>query len=239
MTHEPAHQPLDQTDPHHEGHHKHVIMRMSTLVGVLTVLLLLTILTVGQAQVEAYASVHWGVHLPQIFNVAVVMAIAVVKGSLVALYFMQLRYDNPVNAIIFLFCLGAVGLFLGFTMIDLGTRGIVSPIKAPEIQAGGLGIVVEGKVNTADPATGRMMSLVESARRARIDLISERAAQGLVDLHGMSPEEYYEKKEKPIFTHHGAHGHADAPVSDPNMHRPPQPRGAMLFVPAAGDHGHH
>jgi cytochrome c oxidase subunit IV len=233
MTHEPAHQPLDQTDPHHEGHHKHVIVRISTLVSVLLALLLLTILTVGQAQVEVFASKHWGVHLPQIFNVSVVMAIAVVKGSLVALYFMQLRLDSPLNAIIFLFCLGAVGLFLGFTMIDLGSRGIVSPVKSGEIQAGGLGIAVPNKVDT------RAQALVNWAREARIQLIAERHAQGQIDLHGMSPQEYYERVERPIFTHHGAHGAAEQVVSNPNLSRPPQPRGAMLFVESAkDDHGH-
>jgi cytochrome c oxidase subunit IV len=232
MTHEPAHQPLDQTDPHHEGHHKHVIVRISTLVAVLVALLLLTILTVGQAQVEVFAATHWGVHLPQIFNVAVVMTIAVIKGSLVALYFMQLRWDSPLNAIIFLFCLGAVGLFLGFTMIDLGTRDKISPIKAAEIQAGGMGIAVPNRVDT------QAQALVVWARQARIQLIAERAAQGRVDLHGMSPEEYYERVERPLFAHHGAHHGPAEVVSNPNLSRPPAPRGAMLFVETAADHGH-
>jgi cytochrome c oxidase subunit IV len=238
MTHnDPASQPLDQLDPHHElQKHHHVIMRTSTLVGVLVALLILTVLTVGQAQAEAFAAAQFGVHLPQIFNVVVVMAIAVVKASLVALYFMQLKYDNPLNAIVLLFSLFAVGLFLTFTMIDLGNRGIVSPIKAPEIQAGGMGIVVEGRVNTENK------SVVEAARERRIALIRDRAARGEIELDGMSPEEYYSKVDKPRIKHDKHHSPA-LTVSSPNRSVPPRPVGPALFAPAAaGDahgHGHH
>lgn len=235
MAHHPSSQPLDQLDPHHElQKHHHHIMRVSTLVGVLVALLILTVLTVGQAQVEALAAARFGVHLPQIFNVVVVMAIAVVKASLVALYFMQLKYDNPLNAIVLLFSLFAVGLFLTFTMIDLGNRGIVSHVKAPEIQAGGLGIQVEGKINTENK------SVVVAARDRRIALIGERYARGELDLHGMTPEEYFEKVDKPRIKHDKHHGDKVA-VSSPNLSVPPKPVGPALFAPPArGDtHGHH
>jgi cytochrome c oxidase subunit IV len=236
MTHEPAKHALDQADPHHEVHHEHVIVRVSTLVAVLTVLLVLTVITVGQAQGEGFMAAAFGVHLPQIFNVIVVMSIAVIKASLVALFFMQLRYDNPLNALVMLFSLFAVGLFLSFTMIDLGNRGIVDPIKAPEMQAGGLGIEVPGKVNTQNAA------IVVSAREKRIEHIQERAAKGEITLGHRSAQEYYEEVEKPIFVHAAHTEHAEV-LSSPNRTSPPRPVGPGLFVPpeqpAMGRDAHH
>jgi cytochrome c oxidase subunit 4 len=234
MAHQPSHQPLDSMDPHHEGHHEHVIVRSITLISVLAVLLFFTLLTVGQAQGELFFSSQFGIKFPPMFNVVVVMAIAVVKASIVALYFMQLRYDNPLNSIIFLFCLFAVGLFLSFTMIDLGNRGIVTPVKDGEIQSGGLGIEVPGKV-----ATGTTPIAVW-AKANRIQRIGELAAEGRLTLQGGTAESHYEW-EKALFSH-AHHGHDDhaAALSTPNMSVPPKPQGPALFEAPHGndDHGH-
>ena len=46
------------------------------------------------------------------------MAIATVKASLVALYFMHLRYDNPFNGLILIAGLGILALFLGLVLLD-------------------------------------------------------------------------------------------------------------------------
>ena len=56
---------FDELDPHGEHHHAHVIVRMSTLVGVLVVLLLLTVLTVGQYWAEAWVGETFGISIPQ------------------------------------------------------------------------------------------------------------------------------------------------------------------------------
>jgi len=56
-------------------------------------------------------------------NVLIALSIAVVKSILVAMFFMQLKYDNPLHSIIFLFCLFALALFLFFAMTDLGAGG--------------------------------------------------------------------------------------------------------------------
>jgi len=48
----------------------------------------------------------------------VAMGIATCKASLVALYFMHLRYDRPVNLIIFLGTLLFVCLFVSLALID-------------------------------------------------------------------------------------------------------------------------
>ncbi|MGP1272353.1 MAG: cytochrome C oxidase subunit IV family protein [Phycisphaerales bacterium] len=137
----------DPADPHGfhagEGHdHGHVIVPWQTLLGVLLVLLALTVVTVVTAQIEAYAAHEWGWTFPAWLNIVIAMAIATVKGALVVLYFMQLRYDKGINAILFLFTLFAVWLFLMFTMIDLNGRGTINEWRAGEITSGGTGVGV-------------------------------------------------------------------------------------------------
>jgi cytochrome c oxidase subunit 4 len=51
-------------------------------------------------------------------NIWVALAIAVLKGSLVVLFFMHLRWDRPFNSVIFLTALGLVALFISFAMTD-------------------------------------------------------------------------------------------------------------------------
>ncbi len=51
-------------------------------------------------------------------NLWVAMGIATVKGSLVALYFMHLRWDRPFNAIVFISSLVFVMLFVSFALMD-------------------------------------------------------------------------------------------------------------------------
>lgn len=51
-------------------------------------------------------------------NLVVALVIAVIKGSLVALYFMHLRYDRPINAIILVSSLVFLALFIGLAMMD-------------------------------------------------------------------------------------------------------------------------
>jgi cytochrome c oxidase subunit IV len=92
----------------------------------LVVLLILTAITVGASYIQ-FGSM----------NVVIALTIATLKGSLVALFFMHLRHDKPVNAVIacggFLF----LGLFLLFTFLDVGTRVNLQPVnlKAPAATA--------------------------------------------------------------------------------------------------------
>ncbi len=51
-------------------------------------------------------------------NLSVALGVATVKATLVALYFMHLRYDKPFNAIIFVIGVAFLGLFLMITMLD-------------------------------------------------------------------------------------------------------------------------
>ena len=130
----------------HDDHAHHHVSSMFTLVFVLAVLLLLTIATFSAGFIEVWIAETWNVVIPQWINVAVAMSIATVKGVLVLLYFMHLRHDNPLNSIILLFSLFAFALFLGLTMIDLGSRGMVYDWKKDKIIEGGNAVGLNEKV---------------------------------------------------------------------------------------------
>jgi cytochrome c oxidase subunit IV len=51
-------------------------------------------------------------------NLIVALGVATVKAALVALWFMHLRYNNALNAFIFLVGVAFLGLFLAITMLD-------------------------------------------------------------------------------------------------------------------------
>ncbi len=132
----------EQVDPHGftQGHHHgHTILPIVLLRGVLVALLVLTGLTVFCAQAEQWVMREFHVEIPGWVNVVVALGIATIKSLIVAAYFMQLKYDNPINTVIFLFCLFGFALFLGFTLIDLNGRDRVYVEKAKEITPGGIG----------------------------------------------------------------------------------------------------
>jgi cytochrome c oxidase subunit IV len=52
------------------------------------------------------------------FNLIVALGVATVKAALVALWFMHLRYNNALNAFIFLVGVAFLGLFLAIAMLD-------------------------------------------------------------------------------------------------------------------------
>jgi cytochrome c oxidase subunit 4 len=84
----------------------------------LAILLILTAITVGASYIQ-FGSL----------NVVIALTIATIKASLVALFFMHLRHDKPVNAVIacagFLF----LGIFLMFTFLDVDTRDPLQPVN--------------------------------------------------------------------------------------------------------------
>jgi cytochrome c oxidase subunit IV len=83
------------------------VMPLKILIAVWLMLAVLTGVTVGVTRVDLGGLALW-----------VAMAIATLKASLVALYFMHLRYDRPVNLIIFLGTLLFVFLFVGMALMD-------------------------------------------------------------------------------------------------------------------------
>ena len=90
----------------------------------LVTLLVLTGITVGASYINFGSSA---------INVVVALTIATIKGTLVALFFMHLLHDKPVNALIasagFLF----LGLFLMFTLIDFDSRVDYQPRNLPTV----------------------------------------------------------------------------------------------------------
>ncbi len=93
---------------HPEGHPLvgHLVP-VSTLILTASALLLLTIITV----VVRYIDIGE-------FNVWVAIGIAVIKASLVASFFMHLRWDRPFNLLVFIGCTVFVVLMMAFCVLD-------------------------------------------------------------------------------------------------------------------------
>ena len=60
------------------------------------------------------------------WNIVIALSIASFKGSLVALYFMHLKYDNGIFTIVFISSLIFLALFITFTMFDTHHRGDIN-----------------------------------------------------------------------------------------------------------------
>jgi cytochrome c oxidase subunit IV len=103
-TSNPAHL---STNSDHAEHGLMHVMPVRVLVNIFLILVLLTIVTVGATFFPTGS-----------FEIWISLGIATVKAVLVAAYFMHLRYDNPLNAVLFAFGLIFVALFLGATMTD-------------------------------------------------------------------------------------------------------------------------
>lgn len=107
-----AHSDDRSKDPGHglgEGmsHGMTHVMPIPILLGTFAVLLFFTFLTIYLARFE------WGEA-----DLWLAMTIATIKAGFVATFFMHLRYDKPLNLLIFVFCLFFVALFLGTTSLD-------------------------------------------------------------------------------------------------------------------------
>ncbi len=83
------------------------IVPAPVLLGVFAALMVLTLATVAATWVDL-----------GVWNLWIALVIATVKASLVALFFMHLRYDNPFYALIFVTALVFLGLFLSLTLLD-------------------------------------------------------------------------------------------------------------------------
>jgi len=109
---------------HHDGHEHHV-SSMFVLLGVFVVLLIMTVLTVYTAKF---------VDLGETGNFILAMAIASFKASLVCAFFMHLLHDSKFNAVVLLYCLLTLALFILFTKIDLDSRGAIDPRRVGPIE---------------------------------------------------------------------------------------------------------
>jgi cytochrome c oxidase subunit 4 len=154
---------FDETDPHgqaqHGQHESHVIVGPFILRTILLILLFFTALTVGIAQLEIAVQNWFGIYLPWWVNVVGAMSIATIKSILVMAYFMQLKYDNPINTVAMLFCFFALGLFLLFTGLDLFSRDKIYDFKAGPVISGGTGagVITAGGKPIVDASRDRFM----------------------------------------------------------------------------------
>ena len=90
---------------------EHSGLSFKTYLFVLMSLFVLTVLTVAVAQVD------FG-----ILNAVVAMFIACIKGSLVLMYFMNLKYEDRIYTMIFATAVFFVFLLYAFSKLDLITR---------------------------------------------------------------------------------------------------------------------
>ncbi len=104
-TDEPTHGTDAVLPDHPVGH----VMSLPVLVAVWGVLAVLTVATVAVTRIDLGN-----------LNLYLAMAIATVKASLVLLYFMHLRYERPINAIVFVTALLFVLLFVSLALMDTG-----------------------------------------------------------------------------------------------------------------------
>ena len=98
----------------------------ATYLKTLIALLILTAITVGASYI------HFGSGAA---NVVVALTIATIKATLVALFFMHLLHDKPVNGIIAAAGFIFLGLFLMFTLLDFDTRENPLPRNLPGMVA--------------------------------------------------------------------------------------------------------
>lgn len=116
---------LDTHAAHTQAHsEEHVHGGPKVYLMVFGALVFLTVVTVGASYI------HFGSGMA---NVVIAMLIASMKASLVALFFMHLRWDRPISAIIFCTSLFFLGLFLIGCYTDLIARPPTEPtnLKAP------------------------------------------------------------------------------------------------------------
>jgi cytochrome c oxidase subunit 4 len=97
----------DHHDDHDENELSHVAS-IKVLVGTGGTLLVLTLVTVLATRINFGANI----------NLAIAMAIAVLKATLVILFFMHLKYDKLFHSVVFVSAILAASLFVGFTLMD-------------------------------------------------------------------------------------------------------------------------
>ncbi|MDP9173049.1 MAG: cytochrome C oxidase subunit IV family protein [Planctomycetota bacterium] len=95
----------DDVGPH-DPHGVHAVPKR-ILLGVYAILIVFTVITVTVSKID----------LGQ-FNIWVALGIAVVKATLVALFFMHLRWDSPFNAVVLVAAFFFVALFIGIALLD-------------------------------------------------------------------------------------------------------------------------
>jgi cytochrome c oxidase subunit IV len=105
---------------HDSSHH---IIPLRTLATVFGSLIGLTVLTVVASMLPLGP-----------LDMPVAILIAMVKASLVVLYFMALKYDKPVNSLTFAVGSLFVVIFITFTLFDTAFRGDLGDVSSQTIE---------------------------------------------------------------------------------------------------------
>lgn len=102
----------DKTHGKHDEHGHGIahVAEIKVLLGTWITLMILTILTVTATKIDLGSN----------YNLALAMAIAVIKATLVVLFFMHLRYDKLFHSVMVIGGLLAASLFVGFALMDSG-----------------------------------------------------------------------------------------------------------------------
>jgi cytochrome c oxidase subunit 4 len=102
------------------GAHADHILPRSLYVGIFGALMVLTILTVAAAFVDL-----------GFLNIVVALGIAVVKASLVVLFFMHVKYSSKLTWVVIGSGLFWLAILLSLLMLDYSSRGwmLVPPLR--------------------------------------------------------------------------------------------------------------
>lgn len=144
----------DTIDPHEtlsrqEAHEAHVhVTPFWPMFWVFMILLALTVLTVWTSNIHHIQFGNTLIEFGGTAHIIVAMTIAIIKAVLVAMYFMHLKYDSPMNTAVVAATVFAVILFIGLTLADSATRNFMNPFEHRKIMEGGTSHMVR------DPVTG-------------------------------------------------------------------------------------
>ncbi|MBL8747348.1 MAG: cytochrome C oxidase subunit IV family protein [Phycisphaerae bacterium] len=133
----------DTVDPHEtlsrdEAHSAHVhVTPFWPMFWVFAILLALTALTVWSSNVHGFWIGNTEIVLGGTVHILIAMSIAIIKALLVAMYFMHLKYDQPMNTVVAGATVFAVIMFIGLTLADSATRGIMDPMEHAKVVEGG------------------------------------------------------------------------------------------------------
>jgi cytochrome c oxidase subunit 4 len=83
------------------------LVPLSILIWTAIALLFLTVVTVAARYVDVGQ-----------FNMVIALGIAVLKATLVAMFFMHLKWDKPFNQLVFVACITFVVLLIALTVLD-------------------------------------------------------------------------------------------------------------------------
>ena len=169
MQHATAH---DTIDPHEtlsatEAHAAHVhVTPFWPMLWVFIILLVLTGLTVWTSRLHVIPFGNSPIEFGPTLHILMALVIAVVKATLVAAYFMHLKYDKPMNTVVMSSTIFAVILFIGLTLADVNSRGVVDRLEQHKILEGGLDQQVKKAREAAIAAEGNPDHATPSAPAA-------------------------------------------------------------------------